>query len=112
MKNIVCALLFCVSFSAQASNDSLAAMCMLKLNVVDYTFAFRDSQSTESILELVHADWESYSVDGYPRAMYIDMQRIVRDITRKNADGEWVHPETGVRDFKFAEAQICLQSKF
>ena len=49
-----------------------------------------NSMSTAAMLELLRLDWvEEFKPKGVPHAAYVDMQRLIRDITRTDRNGMW-----------------------
>ena len=64
-----------------------------RIKGVTVTFAFeqrRDGVSEEEQLETLRLDWlEEMKPEGVPHAAYVDMQRIIRDVNRKERSGEY-----------------------
>ena len=90
--------------------------CKGKAIVAAFAITNRETMTTKEILESLKGDWEeSYEPAGVIFATYVDMQRIVNDVTRKHRDGSWFRnweDDGEIRNFITVETVECYRNRF
>jgi len=91
----------------------LANRCQVKAEVTSFVYKHRHEFTEEQILSDLHDDWDNvYSKKSYlPWHSFVDMQRIIRDAYRKDANGEYIRDcctEEVINEKANLEYQLCL----
>lgn len=90
--------------------------CKGKGVVAAFAITSREEVSEKEVLEILEGDWEeSYKPAGVKFSTYVDMQRIVRDVMRKNKDGSWAHywdDDSDIQLYAENEVVMCYANGF
>ena len=96
--------------------DKVNPTCTVKLNTINITMKHRDAYSEEEALESAAKRWEFFNKkqpENFSYATYVDMQRLVRDVYRKNS-GKYRRPNTQeyLDEYLMDEFEYCIRSEF
>lgn len=118
MKYVILAIFLCMSTALAAPlptdppSNKLTLLCNLKHATTLMVYNQRETHTTKELLEIVDHQWNCVR-DEFPHESHVDMQRIVRDYTRKDKDKNWIYPDDNLTSksiIAHAEQMKCLYS--
>jgi len=101
--------------SEEAELSPLERICLAKGNVTAFTYEHRDELSKEETFDILKREWKESWSDHVPYSSYVDMQRIINDAYRMNAQGKFRRPcctEQEVTEQTKREIFACMGQKF